>query len=335
MRIKSIDSSGNVKFDRVVNRLTSGTMGLWIEDYQVLGQPIMFDYDGSTMTNVIREGSITNLTLSTSSTYFYLGKGVTVSSSSSGSATPSTGWTPVQNAIRRGLLTNYDYEEFGYSYGHPMSNSYYGDGVLFTQGAYYTNTKTTGTDSLVVGYRCLRTGIKGSSYLPEFEVVYRSKLSGSGFKIAGDLSNQLKSLTAGRGISLDSLTANQVNFKVDTAFLKQGTYTPTVTLVTNVDAATVTTCNYQKIDSIVYVYGEISIDPTANNSDTRVDITLPITTTISQTYNLAGNASAFDVSEALRIYGNTSNGKAVLRYKASDNASHTFSFQFQYRIELN
>lgn len=185
MRINTIDGSGNVTFNYVTERVTTGTYAIWIEDLQALATPYIFDYDGSTFSNVYQDASVSGpvtpspATLSTSGTYYYNGKPVLLSSSSAGAATPTSGWVPYDNSIKRGVLSNYLYEESGESYGNPLTNSYFSNGIMFTENAFYSNTKNTGLDSLVVGYKVIRTGIKGSVVPPEFEVVYRKSYSTS------------------------------------------------------------------------------------------------------------------------------------------------------------
>lgn len=342
MRIKSIDGSGNIKFDRVVDRLASGSYRLWIEDYQALSQPYLFDYNGSVFTNVMKEEDTASSgsTLSTAVTYYHNGFPVTMSSVSAGGGTPTWGlpWSP----ISRGILSSYDYEEYGYTDGHPLTNSYFTPGVLFSEGSFYTNIKKDNSDSLILGYKCIKSGIKGSKLTPQFEIVYRTRNAGSGYKLALEASNQVKSLTAGFGLTIDSSTTNQINYKFDSAtvfgyvvgkVVTEGTYTPTKYIIANLDSVSFTACNYQKIGNYIYVYGEVYTDPTSSNQDTEVDISLPIATAINYTYSLAGNGSAYAVGEAMRIYGDTSNYRAKLRFKSSDNAGHVFSFSFVYKLD--
>lgn len=342
MRIKSIDGSGNIVFDKVIDRFTSRPIGfdyLFVEDYQTFDQPYLFDYNGSTMTNILKESDTATAgsTLSSSKIYYYKSRAYTVTSPTAGNATNS--WAFQYSPIKRGILSNYEYTEYGYTAGNPLTNTFFNVGVLFTEGAIYQNVKTSGADSLVYGYRCTKSGVKGSQLPPEFEVMYKSKLAGSGYQITSNGTNQFKALTAGTGVKLDS-TSTTINIKVDTtglftniinSLIPSGTYTPTLYNVSNIDASSISSCVYQKINDVVYVFGEITVDPTNNNTDTRVDISLPISVDITTTYDLAGNGSSDSVAEALRIYGNDGNDRATFRFKASDNASHKFSFAFAYR----
>jgi len=110
----------------------------------------------------------------------------------------------------------------------------------------------------------------------------------------------------------------------------QGTYTATKTDVTNIGTATLSTLHYQRLGDYIEVGGEITIDPTATG-DTHLRITLPIASTITNSYDLFGTASAHDVNQVVRIYGDTVNSAAIFRLTAADASSHVYSFKFRYK----
>lgn len=110
----------------------------------------------------------------------------------------------------------------------------------------------------------------------------------------------------------------------------QGTYTATKTDVTNIGTASVSTLHYQRLGDYIEVGGEITIDPTATG-DTHLRITLPIASTITNSYDLFGTASAHDVNQVVRIYGDTVNSAAIFRLTVADASSHVYSFKFRYK----
>lgn len=109
----------------------------------------------------------------------------------------------------------------------------------------------------------------------------------------------------------------------------EGTYTASVTNVTNVASSSVTTCNYTRRGNYIEVFGEITIDPTATG-DTKLRISLPVATGITNSYDLSGQATTFDNVQSVRIYQEL--GEAVFRLNASvDASSHVYSFRFIYK----
>lgn len=339
-RLYSVDSVGNVVFDRITNRFTTGTYKLWIEDLQQFYPPFMFNSDGTNITNVYEEGNTpTKKSLETNKTYYFNSKPVLVSSSDTNTTSTLSGYRPT--VVTRGILANYDYDESGQSLGNPATNGYFVDGVLFTEGSFYINTRTNNSDSLVYGYRCIKTGIKGTPYPPEFEVIYKDKQSGSGYQLVSNSSNKVKSLTSGYGLIIDSSVANQVNYKADTATLFAAaaarnlggsTYTPTKYLTTNLDSVNFSVCYYQKISDYVYVFGEVYVDPTNQNTDTEIGMSLPVASTLTSSYYLSGNGSSDTVQDAVRIFADTSNNRARIKFKTTTNTGHVFSFTYTYKI---
>lgn len=109
----------------------------------------------------------------------------------------------------------------------------------------------------------------------------------------------------------------------------EGTYTASITNVTNVGTSSITTCHYQRRGDMVEVFGEITIDPTATG-DTKLRISLPVASGITNSYELSGQATTFDNVQSVRIYHEL--GEAVFRLNASvDASSHVYSFRFIYK----
>ena len=110
-------------------------------------------------------------------------------------------------------------------------------------------------------------------------------------------------------------------------------YTPTKTDIANISSATVTTLEYQRLGDMVDVYGEVTLQATANNTLTEFRITLPIASNLANTRDLSGIAQADSEVQAIRIYGDVTNDQAKFGVKISHTNSTTYSFNFKYKIK--
>ena len=109
-----------------------------------------------------------------------------------------------------------------------------------------------------------------------------------------------------------------------------GTYTPTLYNTTNIDASTAFVCRYIRIGNMVIVSGQVNIDATATTA-TVLGMSLPIASTLSNAYELSGSgANAENVS--IRIYGDTTNNRALFGFTATSTANRGYNFTFTYQI---
>lgn len=115
--------------------------------------------------------------------------------------------------------------------------------------------------------------------------------------------------------------------------LSSGSYTPTITSVSNVDATTAYTCHYTRIGSQVHVWGRVDIDPTAAaNTFTEIGISLPITSNLGANTDLMGGAAVSNSQRSAFIAGDTSNDRAALVFDSVVTGNTGFSFWFDYVI---
>lgn len=116
-------------------------------------------------------------------------------------------------------------------------------------------------------------------------------------------------------------------------YVASGTYTPTLTGVTNVAASTARKCQWIRVGNVVSVSGSFDIDPTAAAA-TALGISLPIASNLALATDLggtmAGDSSA--AIEAGAIRGDAANDRAEVTYTAVNVANHTCSFSFQYEV---
>ncbi len=112
----------------------------------------------------------------------------------------------------------------------------------------------------------------------------------------------------------------------------EDTYTPTLTNTTNVAASTAYTTYYQRIGDVVRVWGEVDIDATALLTVCEMGLTLPVTSAISTTRQLAGTG-AFEDGTVIQILGDVSNGRAKFRFTPLSTSNNKYSFHFTYKFE--
>ena len=123
---------------------------------------------------------------------------------------------------------------------------------------------------------------------------------------------------------------------VDGLTLAQGTYTPTLTGVTNVTSSTAFVCQYMRVGNTVTVSGKISVTPTANNTQTILGVSLPIASNFAAEENCGGLAHTINNTAAdqhgASIYADATNDRATFDYYETHGAADSFSFTFTYRI---
>ena len=120
------------------------------------------------------------------------------------------------------------------------------------------------------------------------------------------------------------------------AVFPSGTYTPTLTSVTNVAASTSTShFRWFRVGLVVYVSGQIDIDPTAGSTLTSLGITLPVASNLALARQLSGIAVMDNgtVMTLGRIQGDATNDRAQLDfYSDSGAANRAWQIQFSYVV---
>ena len=113
-----------------------------------------------------------------------------------------------------------------------------------------------------------------------------------------------------------------------------GTYTPTLTNVANLDAVTLGgDFNYVRQGGWARASGIINIDPTASATITQVGISLPIASNLTSIYNLTGRCAALAIQgEAGGVFGDTTNDRANVHLVSATNTNHSIAVDFDYRI---
>lgn len=115
-----------------------------------------------------------------------------------------------------------------------------------------------------------------------------------------------------------------------------GTYTPTLTDVTNVAShGSVSAATYMQVGSTVNVSGRFTIDPTSASVSTEMGMSLPVASNFTLFTDLGGTACAVDsVSLCAGIRADTTNDRAqVLYVNTTDTANREWAYHYQYRIK--
>lgn len=141
--------------------------------------------------------------------------------------------------------------------------------------------------------------------------------------------DSLQNISGGTAGQFFHLTSAQ-NTIVGT--LAAGTYTPTLTNVTNISASTSHLCQYMRVGATVTVSGEVEIDPTAAGA-LELGVSLPIASNIGTVSDCAGIGAMPAISgETIAVLGDATNDRASFQRIAVDTANRTVFFTFTYRV---
>lgn len=133
----------------------------------------------------------------------------------------------------------------------------------------------------------------------------------------------------------DGVTA-WTSLPYDSPVISSGTYVPTLTGVSNVGSVSVAGARYSRIGDQVTVSGRITVTPTAANTRTDVNISLPIASNFGGGADCGGSAAAISgsppVVAAGLIFSDAAADQARLAFIAPNNSVQTVTFTFQYSL---
>ena len=113
---------------------------------------------------------------------------------------------------------------------------------------------------------------------------------------------------------------------------ESGTYTPTLTNVTNVAASTAYACQYMRVGNTVTVSGKVSIDPTAGGV-AKLGVSLPVASALTTEEQCAGTANAPGITgQSAAVLGDATNNRAQIEFIAVDLTNQPFYFSFTYQV---
>ena len=125
----------------------------------------------------------------------------------------------------------------------------------------------------------------------------------------------------------------QVDSIVNDTGLASGTYTPTLTGVTNVASSTARQATYMRVGNTVTVSGQIDVTPTINNTRTTIGVSLPIASNFSTAYQAGGSGHTtgnITAGHGLAIYSDATNDRVEFDYYETHGALDTFTYQFMH-----
>lgn len=117
--------------------------------------------------------------------------------------------------------------------------------------------------------------------------------------------------------------------------MTSGTYTPTLTNVTNLDSSTAYDAQYLRMGTVVTVSGKADVDPTtAGGTSTQLGISLPIASNFSANEQCGGAGPMIGVTlvDTAIIRADATNDRAAAVWFANDNGPQVMSFHFTYLI---
>lgn len=134
------------------------------------------------------------------------------------------------------------------------------------------------------------------------------------------------------GIFVHANTANRTyTFPDKNTIFDHGTYTPTLTNVSNLDASTAYACQYLRVGNTVTVSGQFDANATTAATDTLLSISLPIASTFAASNQLGGVAmNNVNAGNAAAIYA--SGGIARVQWLPSVNTNQSYLFTFTYLV---
>jgi hypothetical protein len=140
-------------------------------------------------------------------------------------------------------------------------------------------------------------------------------------------------ISPGNNITLAETPANNLIIAVDVA-LASGTYTPTLTNITNIDASTASGFQYMRVGNVVTLSGRIEIDPTATNTLTQLEFTLPISSNFAFDHQGAGTGAELTtgIQTPCSIQANITNDRLILTFRSSGTVGGLFYVHATYQI---
>jgi hypothetical protein len=116
------------------------------------------------------------------------------------------------------------------------------------------------------------------------------------------------------------------------AALASGTYTPTLTNITNLDTSTAYQCQYMKVGTVVTVSGKVDVNPTAGAS-TQLGLSIPIASNFAASEDCAGSAFASGIAgQGAAILADVVNNRAIMQWVSVDTTNQAMLFSFTYRV---
>lgn len=196
--------------------------------------------------------------------------------------------------------------------------------LLATSNAELTNDVNLGALASGVLVLSVGGGIATPLTLAQLTVVRGG--TGADLSATGGAGHVVRQSAVGGAFTVSPLAAAEL------ADVAPGTYTPTLTAVTNVAASTAHSCQYLRVGPTVTVSGLVEVDPTGAGS-VELGISLPVASNFTAAEQCAGVAASPAVAGlSAAILADATTDRASLQWVAVDTANRTFAFTFMYRV---
>jgi hypothetical protein len=154
-----------------------------------------------------------------------------------------------------------------------------------------------------------------------------------GVVTTADTSGNLNLQSNGTTIVALTSTGAAVTGTLSATNLLSGTYTPTLTNSSNIDASTAFTCQYIRVGNVVTVSGQLNIDFTSAATYTSLGMSLPIASDFANSSELGGVASSGVATvNTLGILADVTNNRAQFDGCSAATVNTAMRFSFTYLI---
>lgn len=218
-------------------------------------------------------------------------------------------------------------------------------GKALTTGAYNIllgyqsgDTITTGSNNVIIGKSIDAQGVTASDQLSIQNAIFGTGNSGTGTTVS---TGKIGIYTAAPTCALDvtgGIATSRTTVTSPTATdgnIFSGTYTPTITGVTNVTSSTAYACQYMRVGNVVTVSGQVAITATTNNAQTTFGISLPIASNFTNTYEAGGSGYTQNntiAGHGINLSADVTNDRINADYYETHGGADTFNFSFTYQI---
>jgi hypothetical protein len=140
--------------------------------------------------------------------------------------------------------------------------------------------------------------------------------------------------TSSPGSKLDVAGSFQCDTITNDTGLAAGTYSPTCTVVANADSTSaVTDFTYMRVGNSVMVSGNLNVDATVISTLTRVRVSLPIASDLTNAGDLTGTGGIQGSDDVVIAIGDITNNAAEINYTANGTANTVIRILFMYVVK--
>ena len=160
---------------------------------------------------------------------------------------------------------------------------------------------------------------------------FSGALAGGDLTITGSTSGAIKTSATGQlyGTALHNNAGSVAG--ATNQYIASGTYTPTLTNVTNITNSTPLVCQWIRVGNVVTVSGAYQVTPTTTAAY-DLQISLPISTTFSSISQCGGVGSTLALNDKVGIAADTSTNKADAQGLNNVVGARNVNFTFTYLV---